>query len=78
MTSGSTGGEEKPVGELAAMRVETGRVQRLPQIEDDTSPIDMYRLSCLGILVGVVTGIGAVAFRGLIGFVHNAFFLGRW
>ncbi|WP_081074550.1 chloride channel protein [Burkholderia cepacia] len=78
MTSESTGGQEKTVGELAAMRVETGRVQRLPQIEDDSSPIDMYRLSCLGILVGVVTGIGAVAFRGLIGFVHNAFFLGRW
>ncbi|WP_375167780.1 chloride channel protein [Burkholderia pyrrocinia] len=38
----------------------------------------MYSLSCLGIVVGVVTGIGAVAFRGLIGLVHNAFFLGKF
>ncbi|CAB3962533.1 chloride channel protein [Burkholderia aenigmatica] len=78
MTSGSTGGEDGAAGELASLRVETGRVQRAPQTDDDASPIDMYRLSCLGIVVGVVTGIGAVAFRGLIGFVHNAFFLGRF
>lgn len=78
MTSGPTGGEDSAAGELASLRVETGRVQRSSQTEDDASPIDMYRLSCLGVVVGVVTGIGAVAFRGLIGFVHNAVFLGRF
>ena len=29
------------------------------------------------VLVGVVAGLGAVAFRGLIAFVHNLMFLGR-
>ncbi|WP_175914412.1 chloride channel protein [Burkholderia metallica] len=78
MTSGSTAEEDGAAGELASPRVEAGRVQRSTPTEDDAQPIDMYRLSCLGIVVGVVTGIGAVAFRGLIGFVHNAFFLGRF
>ncbi len=36
-----------------------------------------YRLSLLSILVGVVAGLGAVAFRGLIALFHNLFFLGR-
>ncbi|WP_175796671.1 chloride channel protein [Burkholderia anthina] len=78
MTSGPAGREDGAAEELASHRVETGRIQRSSQTEDDAPPIDMYRLSCLGIVVGVVTGIGAVAFRGLIGFVHNAFFLGRF
>ncbi|MBY4868287.1 chloride channel protein [Burkholderia anthina] len=78
MTSGPAGREDGAAEELASHRVETGRIQRSSQTEDDALPIDMYRLSCLGIVVGVVTGIGAVAFRGLIGFVHNAFFLGRF
>ncbi|WP_175760043.1 chloride channel protein [Burkholderia anthina] len=78
MTSGPAGREDGAAEELASHRVETGRIQRSSQTEDDAPPIDMYRLSCLGIVVGVVTGVGAVAFRGLIGFVHNAFFLGRF
>ncbi len=31
----------------------------------------------LSILVGVVAGLGAVAFRALIGFIHNLLFLGK-
>ncbi len=34
-------------------------------------------LWALSILVGVVAGLGAVAFRALIGFVHNLLFLGK-
>jgi CIC family chloride channel protein len=37
-----------------------------------------YRLSFLSILVGVIAGLGAVAFRGLIALFHNLFFLGRF
>lgn len=40
-------------------------------------PIGLFRLSLVAIFVGIVTGIGAIAFRGLIGFIHNLFFLGR-
>src|SRR6202041_1078113 len=34
------------------------------------------RLSLLAIVVGVITGFGAVVFRALIGLIHNAAFLG--
>lgn len=40
-------------------------------------PFGLFRLSLIAIFVGIVTGIGAIAFRGLIGFIHNLFFLGR-
>ncbi|WP_428490192.1 chloride channel protein [Rhodopila sp.] len=35
-------------------------------------------LSLLALIVGIVTGIGAVVFRDLIGLVHNVFFLGQF
>jgi CIC family chloride channel protein len=35
--------------------------------------IGLFRLSLIAILVGIVTGFGAIAFRGLIGFIHNLF-----
>ena len=41
-------------------------------------PIGLFRLSLIAIFVGIVTGIGAIAFRGLIGFIHKLFFLGRF
>jgi CIC family chloride channel protein len=40
--------------------------------------IGLFRLSLIAIFVGIVTGFGAIAFRGLIGFIHNLFFLGRF
>jgi CIC family chloride channel protein len=36
-----------------------------------------YSFFFLSILVGFVAGLGAVAFRGLIAFFHNLFFLGQ-
>src|SRR6201993_1587572 len=38
--------------------------------------IGLFRLSLIAIFVGIVTGFGAIAFRALIGFIHNLFFLG--
>ena len=47
--------------------------------ESDLRPsIGLLRLSVIAIFVGIVTGFGAIAFRGLIGFIHNLFFLGRF
>ena len=40
-----------------------------------TRPV--WALCLLALVVGVVTGLGAVLFRDLIGFIHNLFFLGR-
>jgi CIC family chloride channel protein len=41
-------------------------------------PIGLFRLSLVAIFVGIVTGFGAIAFRGLIGFIHNLLFLGHF
>jgi chloride channel protein, CIC family len=38
--------------------------------------LGLVGLSLIAILVGVITGFGAVLFRGLIGLVHNVAFLG--
>jgi CIC family chloride channel protein len=40
--------------------------------------IGLFRLSLIAIFVGIVTGFGAIAFRALIGFIHNLFFLGHF
>jgi chloride channel protein, CIC family len=38
--------------------------------------LGLVRLSLLAVVVGVITGFGAVVFRALIGFIHNVAFLG--
>ena len=40
--------------------------------------LGLLRLSLLAIVVGIVTGFGAVAFRALIGLIHNITFLGSF
>jgi chloride channel protein, CIC family len=44
---------------------------------DDVRPIGLVRLSVLAFVVGIITGLGAIGFRDLIGLIHNALFLGR-
>ena len=39
--------------------------------------MSLMELSLLALLVGVVTGFGAVGFRDLIGLVHNLAFTGQ-
>jgi len=43
-----------------------------------TKPLRPLWFSLLSVLVGVVAGLGAVVFRGLIGLMHNLLFLGHW
>src|SRR5271170_1470242 len=40
--------------------------------------LGLVRLSLLAIVVGVITGLGAVLFRALIGLIHNIAFLGSF
>jgi CIC family chloride channel protein len=40
--------------------------------------IGLFRLSLLALIVGLVAGIGAVVFRGLIAFIHNLAFVGSF
>ncbi len=44
---------------------------------EETNRIGLVYLSLLALAVGIVTGLGAVAFRELIGFIHNLLFLGQ-
>src|SRR5689334_24635789 len=44
----------------------------------DHHPIGLGLLSLLAFVVGIVTGLGAVGFRDLIGLIHNLFFLGQF
>jgi CIC family chloride channel protein len=43
----------------------------------DIHRIGLAHLSVLALVVGIVTGFGAVIFRDLIGLIHNALFLGQ-
>ena len=47
------------------------------QTDEDIRRIGLVHLSILALIVGVVTGFGAVLFRDLIGLIHNALFLGK-
>ena len=40
--------------------------------------VGLFRLSLLAVVVGCITGLGAVLFRALIGFIHNVSFLGMF
>lgn len=43
-----------------------------------TRSIGLFGLSCLALVVGLITGIGAIFFRALIGLIHNVAFLGKF
>jgi chloride channel protein, CIC family len=63
-----------------------------PSVETSTTPpkapavepeaelprMGLLALSALALIVGLVTGVGAVVFRALIGLVHNVMFLGQF
>ena len=54
------------------------KLEQKPDEQLDAVPISLFRLSLLAVAVGLITGFGAVAFRALIGFIHNVFFLGQF
>ena len=45
---------------------------------EDARPLLLISLCLLALVVGIVTGLGAVVFRALIACVHNLLFLGHW
>ena len=40
--------------------------------------LGLFSFSLLALVIGILTGFGAVAFRGLIAIIHNLFFLGEF
>src|SRR6516225_52181 len=65
-----------PASEPVTMR--SGPQLSIPGAEVEARRIGLSILSVLALLVGIVTGLGAVLFRDLIGFVHNLLFLGQF
>lgn len=61
--------------ETGADRDKTNEAPKQPVV---AKPLGIIGMSGLGVVVGVVTGLGAVVFRELIAFFHNFFFLGRF
>jgi CIC family chloride channel protein len=47
-------------------------------VDGETHRLSLLRLTLLALLLGIVTGIGAVLFRDLINLLHNLFFAGRF
>jgi CIC family chloride channel protein len=52
-------------------------VARFSRPKSETGPSVPLNLFLWSLLVGAIAGLGAVAFRGLIGLVHNLLFLGK-
>jgi CIC family chloride channel protein len=46
--------------------------------EDESHRLSLLYLTLLALALGIVTGLGAVLFRDLIGLLHNLFFAGRF
>jgi CIC family chloride channel protein len=70
-----------PVPGANAPSVETAiRPPAAPRAEAEITArrMPLLPLSLLALVVGLVTGIGAVVFRDLIGLVHNVLFLGKF
>jgi len=71
--------DEAILGDTRHVRVASTQPDPAPQADEDSpAPMALPWLCCLAFLVGIVTGLGAVIFRGLIGFVHNVLFLGQF
>jgi chloride channel protein, CIC family len=67
---------ERPASEPVTMR--SSPQFSIPGAEEEVRRIGLSLLSVLALFVGIVTGLGAVLFRDLIGFVHNFLFLGQF
>jgi chloride channel protein, CIC family len=64
-------------GEVAEDESRKTATARLGRQQKDRRGIGLLSLSILAFVVGIVTSVGAVLFRALIGFIHNLLFLGQ-
>jgi CIC family chloride channel protein len=55
-----------------------GKPQQSVVEDDESRRLSLFNLTILALLLGIVTGLGAVLFRDLIGLLHNLFFAGRF
>ena len=69
---------DHPTVQHAAAVVEPLHARAGETADEDIRRIGLLVLSLLALVVGVVTGFGAVVFRDLIGLIHNVLFLGQF
>ena len=50
----------------------------LPIAQDERQRLSLLFLSMVALILGIVTGYGAILFRSLINLLHNLFFAGQW
>jgi CIC family chloride channel protein len=62
--------------DAVTLPIAAARRRRNPDVAE-ARRIGLLRLSLLALIVGIVTGLGAVLFRDLIGLIHNLLFLGQ-
>lgn len=66
---------------MTEIAASVSKTPELFQVQDprsrDERKVSLLMLCGLALLIGVMTGLGAVAFRALIGFVHNASYNGK-
>ncbi|MFZ0431037.1 MAG: chloride channel protein [Acidobacteriota bacterium] len=58
------------------MHTEESLSSKIPLTPD--RPLGFLSFGLLAVLIGVIAGLGAVVFRGLISIFHNLLFLGEW
>ncbi|MCC8400582.1 chloride channel protein [Paraburkholderia sp. MMS20-SJTN17] len=76
--TGDPGPSGQPESDMRHVKVAALQPSAVTHVDEDSVvPVRLYWLCSLALVVRIVTGLGAVVFRDLIGLVHNAFFLGR-
>jgi CIC family chloride channel protein len=67
------------LGQSKADRIDgSGKNGVLAMEPEGSRRINRLQMSLLGLAVGLITGVGAILFRMLVGLVHNVFFLGQF
>jgi CIC family chloride channel protein len=69
---------DRPAAQIPPSSGRGSKTDTAETLADDIHPIGLVSLSLLAIVVGLITGYGAVLFRDLIGFIHNLLFLGQF
>ncbi len=65
-------------GAAAAAQTPADLAGAPPLESTEPQQLSLVQLSLLALALGIVTGLGAVLFRDLIGLLHNLMFAGHW
>jgi CIC family chloride channel protein len=78
MAEGAPPQDPSPSPDLPRVAISTSPPPKRDEQVQEPRRLSLILLSSLALVVGCVTGVGAVVFRDLIGLVHNVLFLGQF